>query len=89
MDNETSFKGKLEKAMQDLGINQKQLSGMTGIGKSSISQYLSGRNVPSEDRQKKIAMSLGLNSGYFSSRPPDAAVLAKKHQRTQGGQASC
>lgn len=52
------FKEKLEHAMHDLGFNQKQLSGMTGIGKSSISQYLSGKNVPTEDRQKKIALSL-------------------------------
>jgi len=72
------FKEKLEQAMQDLGINQKQLSGMTGIGKSSISQYLSGKNVPTEDRQKKIALSLGLSEGYFSDRLPCAAMLAKE-----------
>lgn len=72
------FKEKLEQAMQDLGINQKQLSGMTGIGKSSISQYLSGKNVPTEDRQKKIALSLGLSEGYFSDSPPCAAMLAKE-----------
>lgn len=38
-----SFKEKLEKVMHDLNIKQKQLSGMTGISKSSISQYLSGK----------------------------------------------
>ncbi len=79
MGNETSFKEKLEQAMQDLGINQRQLSGMTGIGKSSISQYLSGKNVPAEDRQKKIALSLGLSGDYFSnSMPVTADVLAKE-----------
>ena len=78
MGNETSFKEKLEQAMQDLGINQRQLSGMTGIGKSSISQYLSGKNVPAEDRQKKIAMSLGLSGDYFSNSPPVAVMLAKE-----------
>ncbi len=79
MGNETSFKEKLEQAMQDLGINQRQLSGMTGIGKSSISQYLSGKNVPAEDRQKKIALSLGLSGDYFSNSPPVTAdVLAKE-----------
>lgn len=72
------FKEKLEQAMQDLGINQKQLSGMTGIGKSSISQYLSGKNVPTEDRQKKIALSLGLSEGYFSDSLPCATMLAKE-----------
>lgn len=64
--------------MQDLGINQKQLSGMAGIGKSSISQYLSGKNVPTEDRQKDIALALGLGGDYFLGSPPVAAILAKE-----------
>ena len=45
-----TFSEKLKKAMQDLNISQKQLVGITGIGKSSISQYLSGKNIPSEER---------------------------------------
>lgn len=60
-----NFNEKLKQAMQQLGINQAQLVGMTGIGKSSISQYLSGKNVPSEERQKNIAVSLGLDPDYF------------------------
>lgn len=60
-----NFNEKLKQAMQQLGINQAQLVGMTGIGKSSISQYLSGKNVPSEERQKNIAVSLGLAPDYF------------------------
>lgn len=60
-----SFNEKLKQAMQQLGINQAQLVGMTGIGKSSISQYISGKNVPTEERQKNIAVSLGLDPNYF------------------------
>lgn len=60
-----NFGEKLKKAMQQLGINQAQLCGMTNIGKSSISQYISGKNVPSEERQKNIAVSLGLEPDYF------------------------
>lgn len=60
-----NFNEKLKQAMHQLGINQAQLVGMTGIGKSSISQYLSGKNVPSEERQKNIAVSLGLAPDYF------------------------
>ena len=59
------FAEKLKKAMETLGINQKQLCAITGIGKSSISQYLSGRNEPTADRQKKIALALGLKGNYF------------------------
>ena len=66
-----NFSEMLKKVMQDLNINQKQLSGLTGIGKSSISQYLSGKNIPTEERQKDIAVSLGLPENYFIQEIPD------------------
>lgn len=72
------FDEKLKKAMQQLGINQAQLVGMTGIGKSSISQYLSGKNVPSEERQRNIAVSLGLEADYFEEDEP-VVVMAKQN----------
>ena len=49
------FDEKLKRVMQELGITQAQVSGMTGIGRSSISQYLSGKNVPTEQRQRDMA----------------------------------
>lgn len=61
-----TFNEKLKQAMRQLGISQAQVVGMTGIGKSSISQYLSGKNVPTEERQKNIAVSLGLEADYFT-----------------------
>ena len=70
------FNEKLKKAMQDLGISQAQVVGMTGIGKSSISQYLSGKNTPTEERQKNIAVSLGLEPDYFEKDEP-VVKLAK------------
>ena len=60
------FDEKLKHAMDDLKINQSKLSALTGIGKSSISQYLSGKNVPTEARQREIAESLGLDPEYFN-----------------------
>lgn len=71
------FSEKLKKAMHDLEINQKQLVGLTGIGKSSISQYLSGKNVPTEERQRNIAVSLGLDSDYFSQEEVKTIVKPK------------
>jgi transcriptional regulator with XRE-family HTH domain len=59
------FKEKLNQAMVDLKLSQSKLCELTGIGKSSISQYLSGKNVPTEDRQREMAEALGLNSNYF------------------------
>lgn len=69
-----NFNEKLKQAMQKLGINQTQLVGMTGIGKSSISQYLSGKNVPTAERQKDIAVSLGLTPGYFQHNVEIATI---------------
>jgi transcriptional regulator with XRE-family HTH domain len=59
------FNEKLRVTMQELNISQRQLVSMTGIGKSSISQYINGRNTPNEIRQRHIALSLGLPEDYF------------------------
>ena len=45
------FKDRLKQAMQDLGLNQVQVCAMIGKSKASVSQYLSGKQVPSEDVQ--------------------------------------
>lgn len=60
------FKNRLKQAMQDLGLNQVQVCAMIGKSKASVSQYLSGKQVPSEDVQATIAMSLGLTKDYFT-----------------------
>ena len=46
--------------MKELDLTQSKLSDLTGIGKSSISQYLSGKNEPSKDRKQEIARALGV-----------------------------
>lgn len=60
------FAEKLKKAMQELNLNQRQVVTMTGKSKGSVSQYLSGKQIPSEDVQSAIASSLGLASDYFT-----------------------
>lgn len=59
------FSEKLKQAMQQLGINQAQVVGMTGKSKGSISMYLNDKTVPSEQVQSDIAVSLGLAPDYF------------------------
>ncbi|HBB46757.1 MAG TPA: XRE family transcriptional regulator [Blautia sp.] len=68
-----SFSEKLKEAMQDLDLNQKQVVGMTGKSKGSISQYLSGKQIPSEKAQSDIAVSLGLNPDYFKNEENPAS----------------
>lgn len=60
-----TFADKLNKLKSELGLSQTQICELTGIGKSSISQYLSGKNEPSKDRKKKIAHALGVQENYF------------------------
>lgn len=50
----------LNKIMAEKGITQKELCAITGISKSSISQYVSGRVIPSKDRLVKIAAALNI-----------------------------
>lgn len=59
------FSEKLKQAMQQLGVNQAQVVGMTGKSKGSISMYLNDKTVPSEQVQSDIAVSLGLAPDYF------------------------
>lgn len=59
------FADKLNQLMKETRITQSQLHQLTGIGRSSISQYLSGKNEPSEARKKEIALALGVQEDYF------------------------
>ena len=72
------FSEQLKEAMQQLGINQSQVVGMTGLCKSSISQYLSDINIPTEERQKHIAVSLGLAPDYFSKENKQVVAFSKQ-----------
>ena len=61
-----TFSEKMKQAMQELGLNQRQVCGLTGKSKGSVSQYLSGKQIPSEEVQSGIATALGLASDYFA-----------------------
>ncbi len=68
----------LSKAMIDLGLSQTDVCRLTGIGKSSMSQYLSGRTVPTPQRRKEIAEALGLSENYFDQHLPIAQMDRSK-----------
>ena len=70
------FNQKLKKAMSELGITQMQVVGLTGKSKASISQYLSGKQVPTEKGQTEIALALGLPADYFEKDEPIQMVNA-------------
>lgn len=76
-----NFSEKLKKAMQELHLNQRQVCGITGKSKGSVSQYLSGKQIPSEDVQRDIAVSLGLDQDYFTKDDSQTVVLPTKEVR--------
>lgn len=69
-----AFCNKLTDLMRSLGISQTQLHDLTGIGKSSISQYLSGKNEPSQARKREIALALGVDEDYFDQFETAATI---------------
>ena len=72
------FSEKLKQAMQQLGINQAQVVGMTGKSKGSVSMYLNDKTVPSEKLQSDIAVSLGLAPDYFEQEEAQKVVKPSK-----------
>ena len=76
-----NFSEKLKTAMTELHLNQRQVCGMTGKSKGSVSQYLSGKQIPSENVQRDIAVSLGLDQDYFTKDNSQTVVLPTKEVR--------
>ena len=73
-----TFSEKLKKTMQELHLNQRQVCGMTGKSKGSVSQYLSGKQTPSEEAQRDMALSLGLVPDYFSEEHTEARAKQRE-----------
>ena len=77
------FNQKLKQAMQELHLNQAQICGLTGKSKASVSNYLSGKQVPSEEAQQEIATALGLASNYFAKPEKRVDALPSSELRNK------
>ncbi len=68
---------RLKQIMNERKIKQIDLVEMTGIGKSAISQYLSGKVVPKQDKIYLLSQALKINPawlmGYDVSMESDAS----------------
>ena len=73
-----SFAKNLKAIMNEQNLNQTDLSNLTGIGKSSLSQYLSGKNTPHRRRVAEIAAALGVLPGRLNQSFQDEACDAKE-----------
>lgn len=60
------FSEMLKEAMKEKSMKAVDLSAATGIGKSSISMYLSGKIAPPDSKKEILASALGLEADYFT-----------------------
>ncbi len=74
------FSDRLREAMEKKGIRQAELCRLTGIPKSAISQYFSGKFVPREDRLEELAAALGTTTGWLLGYG-DAEILSEEELR--------
>ena len=58
--------------MAERNMNQVELAVLVGIGKSSISQYLSGKNEPKDATTKKLAEALDCSFFYLKGLIEDS-----------------
>lgn len=60
-----AFHVQLKKAMQQKGISQSELCKRTGISKGAMSQYLSGKFKPKQNRTFLIAKALNVSEAWL------------------------
>ena len=80
-----SFARNLKAIMQEQSLTQTDLSALTGIGKSSLSQYLSGKNTPHRGRIAEIASALGVSHGRLTAdmqENPEASFVVSGQKIT-------
>lgn len=64
---------RIRQALDENRMSQQDLADKTGISKSSISQYLSGKVEPKQDRIYEIAKVLNVNPGWLMGFDADMA----------------
>lgn len=74
------FADKLKSLMEEMDVSQARLSVLTGIGKSSISQYLSGKNVPTIKNLTKLAEVLDVSVDWFDGTTDKSNVFEYRNK---------
>jgi transcriptional regulator with XRE-family HTH domain len=68
------FNQNLKRAMDERNITQSELAALTGLSKSGISQYLSGKVEPPEKVKRKIADALEVSVAFLNGENPCSNV---------------
>jgi len=74
----TEFKKRLKEAMAAKGYRQVDLSNMTGLGESNISQYCSGARTPRGDALLDLAQVLHVDAAWLLGY--DVPMVVEKKQ---------
>ena len=61
----TDFRFRLKQVMEERDISASELSRLSGVGKSDISNYLNGKYMPKQDKVFLLANALGVNPGWL------------------------
>ncbi|HEX2986057.1 MAG TPA: helix-turn-helix domain-containing protein [Caproiciproducens sp.] len=65
MENKVGISARLTKAMNIRGMKQSDLVEQTGIGKSSLSQYIAGKYEPKADKIYLLAKALNVSEAWL------------------------
>lgn len=60
------FKDRLKELRLEMGITQKELATIIGVGRTTISEYESGKIVPSQQKLLKIAEHFHVSVDYLT-----------------------
>ena len=77
---ENEFQYRLLKILNERGISGSDLSRMSGVGRSDISNYLNGKYLPKQDKIYMLATALGVDPGWLMTgeeptKPPEELEL--------------
>lgn len=79
---ENEFQYRLLKVLNERGMTASELSRLSGIGKSDLSNYLKGKYLPKQDKVYLIARALNVDPGWLitgvePTRPPEEIEVPK------------
>lgn len=66
-----TFAASIKEVMVQKNLTITKISELSGIGKSSISQYVSGKNEPSDQRKRVLAKAMGLPDDWPAGSSTD------------------
>lgn len=75
------FKDRLKDLRTQKHLTQEEFSRQTGIGRSAVGMYESGKRKPSFEVLELIADFFNVNMGYLAGKESNDIVLSKKEER--------